>query len=81
MAIYDPMDHENSILRFSEEVERIARSGRGMRIIDAILAVAGKENMEPQFAATLLTPTLRDKLQDDAEKHHMVKKSARLRFT
>jgi hypothetical protein len=45
------------------------------------LAVAGKENMEPQFAATLLTPTLRDKLQDDAEKHHMVKKTARLRFT
>lgn len=81
MAIYDPLDHEASIVRFSEEVERLSRTGRGMRIIDAILEIAGRENMEPQFAATLITPALRDKLQDDAEKHHMVKRSARLRFT
>lgn len=81
MQIYDPLDHDASILRFSEEVDRLSKAGRGMRIIDAIIAVAGKENMEPQFAATLLTPALRDRLQDDAERHHMVKRSARLRFT
>lgn len=75
------MNHDLSIISFSEEVERVAKSGRGMRTIEAILAVAGKENIEPQLAATLITPALREKLQDDAEKHHMVKRSARLKFS
>lgn len=82
MPIYDPLDHEASILRFSEEVERIAKQGRGMRITEAVIALADREKMEPEFAATLLTPVLLEKIQEDAERHRTIKKTTnRLRFS
>lgn len=81
MPIYDPLDHESSILRFSEEVERIAKQGRGMRITEAVIALADREKMEPEFAATLLTPALLELIQEDAEKHRAIKKITRLRFS
>lgn len=82
MPIYDPLDHDASILRFSEEVERIASMGRGMRITEAVIAVAEREKMEPEFAATLLTPIILERIQEDAERHRAIKKTTnKLRFS
>jgi len=82
MPIYDPADHEASVLRFSEEVDRLTHMGRGMRVMEAIMALIDREQITSELAATLLTPDIRDRLQDDAEKHRMIKKTtARLRFS
>lgn len=68
------------MVRFSDEVMRVVATGRGMRVLEAVIAVAEREGINPELAATILTPDVIDKLQDDAEKHRMIKKSNRLRF-
>ena len=78
--LYDQFDPEGSILRFSDEVLRRVKTGKGMTFSDAILSLSEENEIEIELAAKLLTPEVRDLYMEEAQELHLVKPQPRLAF-
>ena len=48
--------------------------------VQAVLIIAERRRIEPEYAASYLNPQIKQKLQDEWEINHMLQKSARLPF-
>ena len=48
--------------------------------VQAVLAIAEKRRIEPEYAASYLNPSIKQKLQLEWESNHMIQKSAKLPF-
>jgi uncharacterized protein YeaC (DUF1315 family) len=64
---------------FNEEIEKLRKS-KNLEYIDAVILWCEKNNMEVEFAATLIKkdPVFKSKIQVEAENLNVLKRGARL---
>ena len=87
--------HIQNCEAFCSEVETMIRSNnskaeererttgqKAMRLnyIEAVLAVAEKRRIDPDYAAAYLSPDIKEKLKVEYENRHMLPKTAKLSF-
>lgn len=57
---------------FTEQVEKILSRGRDTDVMSAIIKVCENNNLEPESAKRLLTPTLKERLEAEANKLRLI---------
>lgn len=57
---------------FTEQVEKILSRGKGVDVMSAIIKVCENNNLEPESAKRLLTPTLKERLEAEANKLRLI---------
>lgn len=62
------------------EIENGRKTTSRLSYIDAVLIVAERRKIEPDFAASYLSPDIKQKMALEWEKKHMLPKKARLPF-
>lgn len=66
--------HQNDIVAFSEKIEKLVRD-KGVSYIDAVVDYCDESGFEIEVAATLVSETLKYKIQMEAESLHFLPKS------
>ena len=69
--------HIESCTRFCNEVESLAKK---MSYMDSVLALADRRNIEPEMAATYLSPDIKEKIRIEAENLNLMPRTASLPF-
>ena len=70
---------ESSKKADEREIENGCKTFR-LDYIDAVLVVAERRKIEPDFAASYISPDIKQKMAIEWEKKHMLPKKARLPF-
>jgi hypothetical protein len=73
-------DVETLVRESNEKADTTGRKFLRLNYIESVLLVAEKRHIEPDFAATYLSPIIKEKLRHEYEIRHMLPKSARLPF-
>lgn len=64
--------------KFAEEIESIVKSGNGLvNYIDAIICFCQENDIEMETVPKLISKSLKQKLQYDAQKLNFIKKTSR----
>lgn len=64
--------------KFAEEIETIVKNGKGMvNYIDAIIGFCSDNDIELETVPKLMSKSLKQKLQYDAQKLNYIKKTSR----
>jgi hypothetical protein len=71
------MPTKEEIRAFSSQMENLTRELR-CEIMDAILHHCQETGLEVEVAATLISPTLKSKIREQAEANNQIRKSSRL---
>jgi hypothetical protein len=71
------MPTKDEIKQFSLEIETLARDLR-CEYLDAIIMHCDRIGLEVEVASTLLTPTLKVKIREQAENNNLVKRTSKL---
>jgi hypothetical protein len=71
------MPTKDEIKQFSLEIENMARDLR-CEYLDAIVMHCDQIGLEVEVASTLLTPTLKVKIREQAENNNLVKRTSKL---
>ena len=67
----------NNSMKFMASIEEIVQIKK-MTYIDAIMEYCDENKMEPEVAGNLVGGKLKQKIQEEAEELHLIKKTARL---
>jgi hypothetical protein len=65
--------------QFCSDVESLV-TGNRMGYMDSILHLCQTRNMEPEMAATLLSPAIREHIRREATRLNMIRRTASLPF-
>ena len=65
---------------FCKEVEEICRTRKDISLIDAILEVCEKHEIEPESVSKLVTKPLKERLKAEFEERNMIKGSRKCRL-
>jgi len=71
------MPTKDEIKGFSSEIEKLARNLK-CEYLDAIILHCDQIGLEVEVASTLLTPTLKVKIREQAENNNLMKRTYKL---